>query len=75
MSDVNALVRLLETDPRDSGCDEAMALLHVYAEALQRDQNVGRLYPRIAAHLRSCGPCAEDLEGLLRAIGDERPAR
>jgi hypothetical protein len=25
-------------------------------------------YPGIAAHLRACGPCGEDLEGLLAAV-------
>ena len=32
MSDFEALERFLHTDPRDVGCDEAMAALHVYAE-------------------------------------------
>jgi len=27
-----------------------------------------RRYPEVAAHLQACGPCAEDLEGLLAAI-------
>lgn len=26
--------RFLATDPRDVGCDEAMAVLHIYAELL-----------------------------------------
>jgi hypothetical protein len=25
-------------------------------------------YPGIAAHLRACGPCGEDFEGLLAAV-------
>jgi hypothetical protein len=31
-------------------------------------RGVARRHPEVAAHLRSCGPCAEDLEGLLAAI-------
>ena len=28
-------------------------------------------YPGIAAHLRACGPCGEDFEGLLAAVRGE----
>jgi len=28
-------------------------------------------YPGIAAHLRACGPCGEDFQGLLAALQDE----
>ncbi len=30
MSDRERLERFLRTDPRDVGCDEAMAVLHIY---------------------------------------------
>jgi hypothetical protein len=30
-----------------------------------------RRYPGIAAHLRACGPCGEDFEGLLAAVRGE----
>ena len=63
------LDRFLQTDPRDAGCATAMELLHVYAELAAADHTAAeRRYPEVAAHLRSCGPCAEDLEGLLAAI-------
>jgi hypothetical protein len=63
------LDRFLRTDPRDAGCATAMDLLHVYAELAAADPPAaGRRYPEVAAHLRSCGPCAEDLGGLLAAI-------
>ncbi|MFI5612127.1 hypothetical protein [Amycolatopsis sp. NPDC051903] len=68
MSDLSRVLRFLDTDPQDSGCDEAMELLHVYAEVLARDEDAAHLYPRVAAHLRACGPCREDLQGLLAAI-------
>ena len=64
-----ALDRFLRTDPRDAGCAAAMELLHVYAELAAADpRGAERQYPDVAAHLRACGPCQEDLEGLLAAI-------
>ncbi len=61
--------RFLRTDPRDAGCAKAMELLHVCAELAAADpRGAGHRYPEVAAHLRSCGPCAEDLDGLLAAI-------
>jgi hypothetical protein len=63
------LDRFLRTDPRDAGCGTATELLHVYAELAAADRPAAeQRYPEVAAHLRSCGPCAEDLEGLLAAI-------
>jgi hypothetical protein len=64
----SALDRFLRTDPRDVGCEEAMGLLHVYVELAAVDAATASRYPGIAAHLRACGPCAEDFEGLLAAI-------
>ena len=63
------LDRFLQTDPRDAGCAKAMELLHLYAEMTVADPRAAELrYPEVAAHLRACGPCAEDLEGLLAAV-------
>jgi hypothetical protein len=58
----------LRTDPRDAGCGHAMEVLHVYAELVASDAGAAERYPEVAAHLRACGPCAEDLEALLEAI-------
>jgi hypothetical protein len=69
------LDEFLETDPRDVGCEETLRMLHVYVELLVADPTAAeaeRRYAGIAAHLRACGPCAEDLEGLLvaaRSVG------
>lgn len=66
---MNRLDAFLRTDPRDVGCDEAMAILHVYAELMAADPvAAGRRHPGVAAHLRACGPCATDLAGLLELI-------
>jgi hypothetical protein len=65
------LGRFLETDPADVGCEQAAELLHVYVEAAATDPVAAKArYPGIAAHLRACGPCSQDFEGLLAAIAD-----
>jgi hypothetical protein len=65
MADLSRLERFLHTDPRDVGCDEALAILHVYAEL---GEEAAARYPGVAAHLAACGPCGEDFHGLLTAI-------
>jgi len=76
MNGWSALERFLRTDPRDAGCAQAMELLHVYAELAAADRAAaGRRYPDVAAHLRACGPCEEDLEGLLAVIRPGGPTR
>ncbi len=63
------LHEFLRTDPGDVGCETAMEVLHVYAELVHDDpETAHRRYPGVAAHLRACGPCAEDLTGLLAAL-------
>ena len=69
MNSWSALDAFLETDPQDAGCGKAMELLDVYAELVIADPDgTKQQYPQVAAHVRACGPCAEDLEGLLAAI-------
>ena len=70
MNGPSALERFLRTDPRDVGCDEALGLLHVYAELAAADGSAAERYPGVAVHLSACGPCGEDFEGLLAAIRD-----
>ncbi|MEU7916454.1 hypothetical protein [Microbispora bryophytorum] len=71
MNGWDELDRFLRTDPRDVGCDKAMELLHVYVELVTRHSDAAReRYPGIAVHLRACGPCNEDFEGLLAAVSD-----
>jgi hypothetical protein len=80
MSGWAELEHFLSTDPRDVGCNEALRLLHVYVDLVLNDSSraeAARRYPGITAHLRACGPCGEDFEGLLhaaRAANPERPA-
>jgi hypothetical protein len=66
-----ALDRFLRTDPADVGCGEAMAVLHEYAELVDRDPALAEAqYDGVVAHLSACGPCSEDLAGLLAALHD-----
>jgi hypothetical protein len=73
MNGWTALDQFLRTDPRDVGCAEAMDMLHVYADLVAAGALAEQRYPGLAAHLRACGPCGEDFEGLLAAIASEAP--
>jgi hypothetical protein len=63
-----ALDRFLRTDPADAGCEQALELLHAYADLAAAGGAPESRYPGITAHLRSCSPCAEDFEGLLAIV-------
>jgi hypothetical protein len=68
MSDWPELDAFLATDPADVGCDEAMRILHVYVEVVAGGDDAEARYPGAAAHLRQCGPCGTDFEGLLALV-------
>jgi hypothetical protein len=63
-----SLDAFLATDPRDVGCAQAMAVLHVYADLIAAEADAAARYPGVAAHLAACGPCSDDFNGLLAAI-------
>jgi hypothetical protein len=66
-----ALDNVLRTDPRDVGCAQAMDLLHLYVDLAVADPAEARQrFPGIAAHLRACGPCEQDFQGLLHAVSE-----
>jgi hypothetical protein len=71
VSDRERLERFLRTDPRDAGCAEAMAVLHIYVDLTLAGGDAAERYPGVAAHLLVCGPCAEDFTGLLAAVAGE----
>jgi hypothetical protein len=73
MSGQEMLQRFLDTDPRDVGCGEATAVLHIYVDLVAAGQDAAGRYPGVAAHLAACGPCGDDFEGLLAAVTSERP--
>lgn len=68
-----ALDRFLATDARDVGCDQALQILHVYAELVHEQSAAvaADRYPGVAVHLAACGPCEEDFHGLLSAIAGD----
>ena len=68
MSDLDMLDRFLRTDPRDVGCGEAMAVLHIYADLAAGGHDPAARYPGVGAHLAACGPCSENFAGLLAAV-------
>ena len=63
-----ALERFLATDPADVGCAETLELLHAYVELVAAGEDPEQRYPGVSAHLRSCGPCLDDYQGLLAAV-------
>ncbi len=68
MSERGRLERFLRTDPRNAGCDEALAVLHIYINLVAAGEDAAGRYPGVAAHLLACGPCDEDFTGLLMAV-------
>jgi hypothetical protein len=73
MSGWSALDRFLRTDPRDVGCAQAMEIAHIYIDMVAAGEPAEQQYPGIAVHLRACGPCSEDFDGLLAAVRGEAP--
>jgi hypothetical protein len=70
MTGWQALDEFLRTDPRDVGCERAMEVLDIYVDIVSADgaEAAERRFPGVSAHLRSCGPCGEDFDGLLAAV-------
>jgi len=70
MTGWQALDEFLRTDPRDVGCEQAMEVLDIYVDIVTTDgaEAAERRFPGVAAHLRACGPCGEDFDGLLAAV-------
>lgn len=46
MGEWSALDRFLQTDPRDVGCEQAMAILHIYVELVAGGRDAEQRYPR-----------------------------
>jgi hypothetical protein len=69
MNGWSAFERFVRTDPSDTGCGPAMEVMDVYAELTVADRPATEeRYPGVAAHLRFCDPCRQDLEGLMSLI-------
>jgi hypothetical protein len=72
MNERERLERFLRTDPRDVGCGEAIAVLHVYVDLIAAGGDAADRYPGVATHLAACGPCGDDFAGLLAAVTSEQ---
>jgi predicted anti-sigma-YlaC factor YlaD len=72
MSD-DLLTRLLGTAGEDAGCEEAFALLAEYVEAELAGRQMAELLPAVAEHLRNCPACADDYQGLMALLREQRP--
>jgi hypothetical protein len=73
MNERETLERFLRTGPRDVGCDEAMAVLHVYVDLVAASQDAAARYPGVTVHLAARGPCGDDFAGLPAAVTGEQP--
>jgi anti-sigma factor RsiW len=72
MSERDPLIQLLGTPSKDAGCEETLALLAEYVEGELEGRSVRELLPAVAAHLRNCPACAEDHEGLIALVREQR---
>jgi hypothetical protein len=66
-----SLRKFLSTDPVDAGCAETFRLLDRYVEREVARGDARLAFPQLAAHLNVCGPCAEDVRGLLAAVAGQ----
>jgi hypothetical protein len=64
MTDHELLHRLLGHAAPDAGCEACFAVMDEVAEALAAGEDIERRFPEVAAHVRDCADCREDLEGL-----------
>jgi hypothetical protein len=63
------LEQFLHTDPRDAGCGHTFDVLDRVAELERAGGDIAYGFPGVAIHLALCGPCAEDLRGLMVLAG------
>jgi hypothetical protein len=75
MTGWQALDEFLQTDPRDVGCERAIEVMDIYIDVVSADgaEAAQRRFPGVAAHLRACGPCGDDFNGLLAAVTGTAP--
>jgi hypothetical protein len=57
-----------QTQDQEWSCDDAYALLDVFAEWVSRGEDVATLMPLVNHHLQMCPDCHEEFAALLRAV-------
>jgi hypothetical protein len=75
MMNRDELQAMLTVRPDDGGCNEVWDAMEVYAELVAAGVDPWREYPRVAAHLKDCDPCAHDLAGVVAAVLATSPKR
>lgn len=71
MTGWESLLQFLTVDLLDAGCAETFAMLEQYTERVPTN-DAAQCLPDVAAHLRVCSSCSEDLDGLLGLATDLR---
>lgn len=59
---------LLDTDPRDVGCDAVREVVHVYVDQLRAGIDAPMCNPGAAEHFAACERCGQILQGLAAAV-------
>lgn len=62
------LTMVAQTQEQEIGCDEAYAFLGVYADHVNRGDDVAALMPLVHHHLTMCPDCRQEFEALMRSI-------
>ena len=75
MTDAHLLHELLGRPSDDPGCAACFDVMDEAAEALAAGEDISRRFAHVAAHVRDCAACREDLEGLRTYLqgSSERP--
>lgn len=60
--------QIAHTREVELACDEVLALLDQFAEAVLQGEDAARLMPLVQHHLEMCGDCREEFEALLRIL-------
>lgn len=62
------LAMLQKTEEHECSCDDAYALLDLYAEMVAKGEDPSPLMPLVERHLDMCDTCREEFQALLIAI-------
>lgn len=75
MTDPERVRDMLGHSASDHGCDACFEVMDEVAEAQAAGEDISRRFPEVAAHVRDCAACREDLEGLRAHLEDEARGR
>lgn len=75
MTDPQRVHDMLGHSAPDHGCDACFEVMDEVAEAQAAGEDISRRFPEVAAHVRDCAACREDLEGLRAHLEDKASGR